>query len=251
MKKNHFLFSILIVSVLAGCSKEAGSDLTVKEGTERTGSKLGLVPDGGLLAGGCLLKWDYATYQFGGISAIVAKQLSGDYQKFNQPKLMINGNIPDAKTMWLSLETLKAYIWKIEQAVCNKGCSANLNLGVRIYFGRYPVASVMAATPDLAGLPETYGEHHTAFLVPTYRDRLNPSVQWDFDPWHWGNNSCVPTSFKSWFNTPEGGNPFGNEKSLILTLSEKQLFSTFSQGQNPIQNHGGLIPPDPNEGTGF
>jgi hypothetical protein len=249
MKKNHFLFSVLIFGVLASCSKEAGSDLSSKEGAESAVNKSGFISGGELIAS-CLSKWDYRTYQFDGISALVAKQLSDDYQKLNQPRLAINGSIPDAKSMWLSLETMKAYIWKIEQAACNNGCPANMNLGVRIYFGRYPTASIMAGTPDLKDLPETYEEHHTAFLVPTYQDRFNPSVQWDFDPWHWGNNGCTPKSFRTWFSDPQG-NPFRNEKSLILTLSEKQLFPTFNQNQNPVQNHGGLIPPDPNEGSGF
>jgi hypothetical protein len=134
--------------------------------------------------------------------------------------------------------------------MCRNRCSNNLNVGVRIYFGRYPTASGMAAHGDLAGLPQNYQQHHTAFFVPTYQDLADPRIQWDFDPWHWGTTTCRPTSFREWFSrTGEGTEPFGTQKSLILTLSEQQFFPSFNT--NTILNHGGLIPPDPEEGIGF
>lgn len=251
MQKKLFLCCTVAIALFA-CEKQAKN--TLSEGDAITGGTLqtggGTSPSGPTLTGlSCNTRWDYTNYNFAGIGANVAKTMSGNYQQINQPKLMIEGSIPDAKTMWLSLETMKAFIWKIEQAICNKGCSNNLNVGVRIYFGRYPTASVMASTPDLSGLPASYQQHHTAFLVPTYQDPANPSVQWDFDPWHWGTSNCAPTSFRNWFNGAEGRDPFGVEKSLILTLSEQQFFPSFNT--NTILNHGGLIPPDPETGIGF
>lgn len=249
MQKRLLLCCTAAITMLLSCEKQGKNTLD-----DRGVSVGGTVQNGGILATGpgtlsCASRWDYTNYNFAGISAGVAKTMSGNYQQINQPKLMIEGGIPDAKTMWLSLETMKAFIWKIEQAICNKGCTNNLNLGVRIYFGRYPVASAMASTPDLAGLPATYQQHHTAFLVPTYQDPANASVQWDFDPWHWGNATCTPTSFRTWFNGSEGRDPFGTDKSLILTLSEQQFFPSFNT--NTILNHGGLTPPDPEQGIGF
>ena len=176
MQKKLFLCCTVAIALFA-CEKQAKN--TLSEGDAITGGTLqtggGTSPSGPTLTGlSCNTRWDYTNYNFAGIGANVAKTMSGNYQQINQPKLMIEGSIPDAKTMWLSLETMKAFIWKIEQAICNKGCSNNLNVGVRIYFGRYPTASVMASTPDLSGLPASYQQHHTAFLVPTYQDPANP-----------------------------------------------------------------------------
>jgi hypothetical protein len=246
--QKKFLLCCTAAVVLLACEKQDKTVLTDRgvaiDGTSQTG---GVLPTG-LVAPTCTSRWDYTNYAFTGIAAGVAKTMSGNYQGINQPKLLIDGSIADAKTMWLSLETMKAFIWKIENAVCKKGCTNNLNLGVRIYFGRYPTAEGMAATPDLSGLPLSYQQHHTAFLVPTYQDPINANRQWDFDPWHWGTTTCAPTSFRTWFNTG-GRDPFGTEKSLILTLSEQQFFPSFNT--NTILNHGGLIPPDPEEGIGF
>jgi hypothetical protein len=251
MQRKLLLCCTVAIALLA-CEKQAKNSLSdgdaASGGTLQTG---GVTPTTNPTFTGlsCNTRWDYTNQNFAGISAGVAKMMSGNYQQINQPKLMIEGGIPDSKSMWLSLETMKAFIWKIEKAICNKGCTNNLNLGVRIYFGRYPVAVGMAGTPDLSGLPQTYQQHHTAFLVPTYQDPANASVQWDFDPWHWGSSNCTPTSYRTWFGNSEGRDPFGLDKSLILTLSEQQFFPSFNT--NTVLNHGSLIPPDNEIGTGF
>jgi hypothetical protein len=252
MQKKLLLCVTLAVGLLA-CEKQNRNVISATDsglvGTPTSGGGVTPTVSPSLTGLTCNSRWNYANHNFAGLSASVAKMMATNYATINQPKLMIEGNIPDSRSMWLSLETMKAFIWKIEQAICNKGCTNNLNVGVRIYFGRYPLVTGMTATPDLSGLPTNYQQHHTAFVVPTYQDPANPNVQWDFDPWHWGNNTCRPTSFRSWFGMNEGHNPFGTDKSLILTLSEQQFFPSFNT--NTIMNHGSLIPPDPSEGTGF
>lgn len=191
---------------------------------------------------------NYTGQQFGGINLSTARMLARDYRQINIPLLEAGeGGLQDATSVWLSLETLKSYISKIESAACVKGCGDKMNLGVRIYYGRYP--EISGWNNDLEEVPDNYAEHHTIFMVPTYQDALNGSVQWDFDPWHWGNNSCTPTSLAEWFRL--GDKPFGAEKSLVLSPSERQVFKAAGNSWVPAQNHGSLIPPELVTGTSF
>ncbi len=221
------------------------SALTTFQGCTKTGNLHRETTEAGTPA--CPDCRNYNGLQLGGLNAAVARQLARDYQTINQPLLQLEDGAQDAASIWLSLETLKAYIAKIEAATCSNNCQEKLNLGIRFYYGRYPAAKGMAS-PDLGNLPASYAEHHTMFMVPTFQDMSNASVQWDFDPWHWGNTSCRPVTMQEWFR--QSDKPFGAEKSLILSGSEMQLFRNGS-GWVPAQNHGSLIPPETNTGPAY
>lgn len=201
-----------------------------------------------LITSDCMETADYSTFNFPGVDCQVAKSIARNYQSIDQPRLQIDPDTKDAACIWFSLENMKAFIWKIESAMCRSGCT-DKQLGIRIYYARYPDAATMASNNNLNMLPSDYEYHHTLFMVPTFQDAKSPDIHWDFDPWHLGSADCstiVPMS--EWFRKSE--KPFGNEKSLIFSVSSDQYFS---EGGNWISvlNHGDLIPPGTNTGAGY
>lgn len=194
---------------------------------------------------------DHTQTPFNGISTSTAAMMSASYKILNQPKLIIDEVIPDANSIWFSAESLKNFIWKVEQEVCRKGCAEKLKLGMRIYYARYPNPAGMSSNNDLNTLDPDFQQHHTLFIVPTYQDVNDPKVHHDFDPWHWGENGCAPKTMAQWFAGPTGTRPFGLEKSLIFSINEPQYFKSAGGGLTPAMNHGGLIPPFTDDGTGY
>lgn len=188
---------------------------------------------------------DYGQVPLTGINTETALMMSDNYKLLNQPLLEINGNITDANSIWFSLETLKNFIWKIEKAVCLQNCPNGINLGVRIYYGRYPEDM----TGELASLDPDFAQHHTVFMVPTFQDADNSQIHWDFDPWHWGSNRCKPTTMTEWFAiSPK---PFGVDNSLMYSIDEEQYFMTNNGTLSSALNHGDLIPPYPVVGAAY
>jgi hypothetical protein len=120
---------------------------------------------------------------------------------------------------------------------------------LRLYYGRYPNEAGMLANNDLSNLPPDFQQHHSLFIVPTFQDALNPSIHRDFDPWHWGSDNCTPKSMTEWF-TVAGPKPFGADKSLIFSIGENQVMKS-AGGLVSVMNHGNMIPPTLDEGTGY
>jgi hypothetical protein len=197
---------------------------------------------------------DHTKTGFTGITANRAKSMFNDYRTMNQPLLQIAEGNDDANRIWFSLENLKNFIWKVEQEVCKHPCARPLKLGIRIYYGRYPADMNV---PGLTDLPDEYAQHHTLFMVPTYQDAVNDNIQWDFDPLHWGNSTCMPTPLVDLFkNISPAGIPFGNQESMFFSIAEKQYCKNAdgSISQWGIMNHGNMNPPPPPgniDGSGF
>jgi hypothetical protein len=185
---------------------------------------------------------------FVGISGNLAKSMFTDYKNQNQPLLQLDDGTEDANRIWFSLETLKNFIWKIEEEACKHACIRPMNLGVRIYYAKYPDNM---NNPELNTLPANYAKHHTLFMVPTYQDISNNETQWDFDPWHWGSNACEPTPLVDLFkNASSVVSPFGANKSLILTLGETNYYKSANGTISEwAMNHGNMNPPPPPPGS--
>ena len=86
----------------------------------------------------------------------------------------------DARSVWFSLETLKQFLWEIEsKSTTCKGCET-LNLGVRIYYGEYPVPT----DPNDTAFPAAEKKKHSIFMVPTYakKDDEGKLRDYDFNP---------------------------------------------------------------------
>ena len=190
--------------------------------------------------------FDYTTIPFSGLNAGTAYTVSYNYKTINQPLLYIDGVGDDANSIWFSLESLKNFIWKVETSVCEKKCPKPLQLGIRLYYGRYPEQ----LTNDLAELNPEFAQRHTVFMVPTFQDESNEQVHWDFDPWHWGNDRCRPKSMSDWF-TAFGNKPFGADNSLIFSIGEDQYFNEGNGTLSSAMNHGDLIPPYPLQGSAY
>ncbi|MEP7319625.1 MAG: hypothetical protein ABI921_12815 [Panacibacter sp.] len=150
-----------------------------------------------------------------------------------------NGNrVPDANSIWFSLDALKQFIWEIQKDTCGKSCDGQgLQLGVRIYYSRYPKIDSVDASgtkmyPDLQSVIPDYDNMHTAFMIPTYD---SSGYQKDFDPRYFDlKNKCNPITINpdTW--------PAGNK---ILALVPNNYVA---------KNHGGLCPPLTNcKGSAF
>jgi hypothetical protein len=92
----------------------------------------------------------------------------------------------DARSVWFSLDKLKAFIESIEQKV-GGNCSKSYGLGIRIYYSVYPDSTVIKADKkqkkyfDDHKLPMEYANHHTVVMVPTYWNESD-GYNYDFDP---------------------------------------------------------------------
>lgn len=126
----------------------------------------------------------------------------------------------ETRSVWFNLDTLKKFIFQIEKKTCNT-CTGNL--GIRIYYGRYPTITTPVSNPfaDLNGLDVSYTNIHTLFMVPTI-DKPD-GYHYDFDP----AVSCNPYEYKKMDTTgiyPPGG-------TTVTALM--------------AQNHGDACPPLP------
>ncbi len=190
---------------------------------------------------------DHTTTPFAGITPSFAKKIFTNYKTLNQPLLQISEGNPDANSIWFSLESLKNFIWKIEKETCKHPCPNPLQLGIRIYYGRYPVNM---NNPDVTGLPDTYAQHHTLFMVPTYQDLGNSNVHWDFDPWHWGTDNCKPAPLGDLMKNPTF--VAANKSMLLFSIKENQYFkSADGTLTQPVMNHGDMSPPGTIVGMGL
>ncbi len=77
-------------------------------------------------------------------------------------------DIKDSRSVWLSLDTLKAFIDQIQQS----NPTSKTTSGIRIYFGAYSAAQ---PNPD-----NDYDHLHTLLLMPTYLDGIT-GLNTDYD----------------------------------------------------------------------
>lgn len=175
----------------------------------------------------CMPCRDYSSVPLTLMDANLAKAIAERYAGDAGKNFIVSGGtasaVEDARSVWFSLETLKNFIWKIEDPLCKQGCTG-MGLGLRIYYAKYP--EDMASHPSLAGLSNDFRNRHTVFIVPTYNDG---SRNVDFDPANLGPVTCRPKTFKQWFND-----------SIPPSLPPLVL---------SVQNHGDLAPPPPGIAT--
>jgi hypothetical protein len=140
-------------------------------------------------------------------------------------------NIEDAHRVWFSIEELKQYIWMMEDTLCKQGCNMDsLNLGIHIYFAKYPDSTGTAAL----GADPKYSKHQTVFMTATYKGIKNNV---DFDPWHIGTQKCKPTPLSAFLR-------LANNKDGMM------LKGAGDEGDAGVLNHGNLAPP-PGGSGGF
>lgn len=159
----------------------------------------------------------------GKINQDIARTIANKYKEDRAKSFIWNGteitDNKDSRAIWFPLETLKRYIWDIERQQCIHKCKDSL--GLRIYFARYPNKQDAIWNSDMMEPVEGYQDRHTLFMVPTY---WTGTFNQDFDPWV----GC---------RLVRGPSGDSISKKAILFID--------------AQNHGGLIPPDPEDGMVF
>jgi hypothetical protein len=167
---------------------------------------------------------DEPTYS--GISKATAKNLADRYKNECQP--LLSAKIPDktnnldARSIVFPIETLKKFIWEIENKV--RDIADTGELGIRLYYAKYPDIAAVKANPkdplykDLHNLPDPFSFHHTLFMVPTYKG--DNGIDIDFDPWQAAANGTLSPLDPLTDTTPSGQD--------LMT---------------PQMNHGNISPP--------
>ena len=136
----------------------------------------------------------------------------------------------DALSVVFTLEQLKNFISKMEQASCRAGCDSSTELAIRFYMIKYPsnLGSPTASVPEcLKDLSATCASKHSLALVPAFK---KAGVFYDFS---------LTNFSKDCFSIPM---PTGNLSSIKMAA----MTSTPEPGS--AENHGGLGPP-PAPGT--
>jgi hypothetical protein len=171
----------------------------------------------------------------GMISYATAKKICDNYgNDINKKYIYLNGvntKMEDSRSVWLDLEKLKNFIAYIEKSACAAGCNKrNTQLGVRVYFAKYPSEATILSTPDLKnGVRPDFANHATLFLSPTYYDATRRR-HIDFDPAAVKGNCTFP--------------PIDSIKGRVWSLVGDGTTNTTGDQQN----HGDLKPPP--DGTG-
>jgi hypothetical protein len=148
----------------------------------------------------------------------------------------------EARNIWFSLDTLKRFIWNIENSACGLSCdneqTFQTKLGIRIYFARYLDFSQanLKKYPDLQTVDPLFSDQQTLFMIPTFDiDPNSKTVQHvDFDITKpFSSNNCA-------FQRIE------NNSGPMAALGPNQ-----ASQNTAAQNHGGLCPPVCDGGRAF
>jgi len=132
----------------------------------------------------------------------------------------------DAKEIWFSLDTLKAFICQIENEIDAK----SENLGIRIYYVAYPKKREWKKYPDLQipgkkpSVPKSYAERHTLVLIPTVKKSSTS-----------GHQDYIPPQ------NPQSGT--AHYMAMGLTDTSDYTESDSEETESPTKNHGNLFPP--------
>jgi len=156
-----------------------------------------------------------------------------------------NSEMNDAKSIWFDLETLKQFLYHIENITKTKDSSITSDkLGVRIYYAAYPERTEWLNEYYKGDLLEMkndtvtkdYGKKHTLVMIPTIRRIVKDSVgNFDFNPLY--DKSSYTIGLRSAIVENELNN------SIMALPSFKYTGPTPVTGSTAARNHGGLIPP--------
>ena len=142
--------------------------------------------------------------------------------------------VEDSRAVWFDLTKIKNFIREIETQLCNKNCgNEKPNLGIRIYYARYPATGSNSSFRDLSNLPDSFQNLHTVFMIPTFD---SSGYHIDFDPSQVNKQGCPYVRLNT-----EVPPPPAIKRILALALP----------GNYTAQNHGDLCPPVCSPGTAF
>jgi len=175
---------------------------------------------------------DYSDETMNTLETDLIRNMVGGYRKNQLVHINAAEKFSDAHSIWFDLVTLKKFIYHIEYQALDKDNTINPeNLGLRIYYSRYP-DEMPGAYNNLKDVPTNFAKHHTLVAIPTYR-RNETSANIDFNPLDINTfGEGIPSNYT------------GPIPSLPLTKSSQNQLTG-------AQNHGNLIPPADGSGEGF
>jgi hypothetical protein len=157
----------------------------------------------------------------------------------------------DARAVWFDLETLKKFIYHIENKAKNDASNPTSiqDLGIRIYYASYPAVNNWGDIRYDSTLevfktnPSTleYGKKHTLVMIPTIK-RNNLNI--DFNPLD------PDTYIKRLDSFPERYGPNGSATIMTTPVSGSRSVNSQTNSTS-AQNHGDLYPPFGNAGLAF
>jgi hypothetical protein len=161
----------------------------------------------------------------------------------------------EASLAYVSFADLKKYMCFIESLSIKNGFSNISNLGIRMYYGRYPCSKAeLAVYKENNTIDDTVVGHHTLVMVPTFADGKRNV---DFNPHYIGKEGPMTIDAIKSMNARKTSNnqppPLAANKGSILpeTASNANTSTTITIDTNVNLNSFGLTPPTPGSGTGF
>jgi len=152
----------------------------------------------------------------------------------------------DAHSIWFDLETLKQFIYHIENETKKYSKELNMeisskDLGIRIHYAKYPNACDWATHRDLDDVPENYKNRHTLLMIPTIRE----------EDTHRNFDVANPDTYKEIRKGKIKYTKFGKNIHLMpLFQTPPDEGSPEDEKKRASRNHGSLIPPGKEDGSG-
>jgi hypothetical protein len=152
------------------------------------------------------------------------------------------------RSVWLSLATLKSFIYSIE----SKTCACDSTLGVRVYNAEYPsdpswtgifkpeLDALRTSVMIKSGGVNNYQSINTVVLIPTHR--IN-QINYDFDP-NDPTTLCNADLKIGGYNSIYTSNQAKNSPSVFTTTRAGSSITALM-----AQNHGDACPPAPTGST--
>ena len=193
----------------------------------------------------------YNDEKFEGLPAGLAFTMISKYKANHWNNYSVNG-VPrvDARSVWFSLDSMKKFIWNLEQDVCNNKCVDKTELGLRFYYAEYPDKADWESKDPLSPNASTaeidhrsqYPGLHTVVISPTYYCK-EEQFNVDFDP-RFVDKACKPINMQSVFKSLDV--QFDTIKNqLVATNGGQPAFVLTPDVKTSLKNRGSLIPPPP------
>ena len=168
-----------------------------------------------------------------------------------------DGNLLEARLAWVSFADLKNYMQYIQTLSHKNGFGNTSNLGLNLYYGRYPENAVeLSETYNKNGtIGKDFKGRHTLVMVPTFKDG---EIQRDFNP-HFIEKGR-PKDIHDIRKNEEPKHAQGKQQTIPNadsalvgrgTANNGITTSNTTSGDTNVNlNSFGIMPPRPNDGEG-
>jgi hypothetical protein len=191
---------------------------------------------------------NYSRTEISKLPMALVEDMTSGYISKQKTAIDDSHGINDARMVWFDLETIKKFIYHVENNAKNdtQNPTSSDKLGIRIYYANYPSDSLWKKeeydnklAPFLSHpIRKNYGHLHTVVMIPTIRDKNN--IDMDFDP-------TIPITYTN------GIENTGNNSTLPISGIAPVAIQAGQSNNIGAQNHGGLFPPhtDPQTDSGI